>query len=214
MKIDRILLLGIVTLAVLIVLVTATLLTRDMLYIAQANLEALETVASSVKEDNAAMFGNLTHQASEIGVNIDEIAEHTAFEQLRNIGEGIAQDIKAVMDSPFLLAQAAAVTLFFAKTEAEAHGEVPSRQWAERYLYDFLTHHDDIRGVFCAWEKNAFDGKDADFIGKENPDKEMFIANPGYVSEGAFLKNAIGSAKITTTLHTFVPGCVKFVMSV
>ena len=187
MKIDRILLLGIVTLAVLIVLVTATLLTRDMLYIAQANRQALESVAASVKEDNETMFGNLTQQASEIGVNIDEIAEHTAFEQLRNIGEGISQEIKSVMDAPFSLVQAVAVTLFFVKTEAEVHNETPSREWAEHYLYDFLVHHNEIKAVFCAWEKNAFDGKDAEFVGKENPDADMFIANPDYVSEGAFL---------------------------
>ena len=187
MRIDRLLLLGIVTLAVLIVLVMATLLTRDMLSVSQANLDALHSVLNSVKEQNETMVGNLNLQASDVGANIDGITEQAAFEQLRNVGNGIAQEIKAVMDAPFALVQMIAETLLFVKTEAEALGETPSREWVEHHFVAFLGSHDDIRAVFCAWEKDAFDGKDAEFVGKENPDAEMIFSNPDYVSEGAFL---------------------------
>ena len=187
MRIDRLLLLGIVTLAVLIVSITATLLIRDMLHMSQANLVALKDVGESVKSQNKEMFGNLNSQVSALGTSINGITEQAAIEQLNNVGNGIAQEIKSVMDAPFSIVQSVADAVFFAKTEAESEGETPSREWVEHYFIDFLKNYDDIRAVFCAWEKDAFDGKDDEFIGKENPDEEMIVSNDDYISEGAFL---------------------------
>ena len=187
MRIDRLLLLGIVTLAVLIVLATATLLIRDMLYMSQENLTALKDVEKSVKSQNEEMFDNLNSQVAELGTNISGITERAAIEQLVNVGDGIAQEIKAVMDAPFSMVQSVADAVLFAKTEAESKEETPNREWVEHYFVDFLKNYDYIRAVFCAWEKDAFDGKDNEFIGKENPDEEMIFSDNNYVSEGAFL---------------------------
>ena len=187
MRIDRLLLFGIVTLAVLIVSITSTLLIRDMLSMSQANLVALKGVEESVKSQNKEMFGNLNSQVSQLGTNISGITEQAAIEQLNNVGNGIAQEIKSVMDAPFSMVQSVADAVFFAKTEAESKGETPSREWVEHYFVDFLKNYDDIRAVFCAWEKDAFDGEDDEFIGMENPDEEMIVSNEDYVSEGAFL---------------------------
>ena len=187
MRIDRLLQIGIVSLAFAIVLVTTILLTRDMLRMAETNLKELNSVSDSVKKQNEAMFKNLNDHASEVGKNIFGITENAANEQLRNVGSGIAEEIKAVMDVPFASVQAMAKTLLFEKIEAEGHGQTPSRERIEHYLVDFLVHSEEFRGLFCAWEKNAFDGKDAEFVGKENPDEDMDIGNENYVSEGAFL---------------------------
>ena len=120
MRIDRLLLLGIVTLAFVTVLATATLLTLDMLRMSKANRGELQVVANSVTEQNNAMLENLNQQASEVGPNINDITAKAAFEQLRNVGDGITTEIKAIMDAPFASVQAMATTLLFAKTEAES----------------------------------------------------------------------------------------------
>lgn len=187
MKIDRLLLIGIVTLAFLIVTVTTYLLTKDMLKMAETNLADLHSVSESVKDQNEDMFNNMNKQVSQVNRNIYGITEKAAIEQLRNVGDGISEEIKAVMNMPFASIQAVAKTLLFEKTESERLGETPSRERIEQYLIGFLQQSDEVRALFCAWEKNAFDGKDDEFIGKENPDEDMDRGNEDYVSEGAFL---------------------------
>lgn len=187
MRIDRLLLIGIVALAIAIVVVTTTLLTVDMLKMSRSNLEELNAVASSVKDQNTTMFQDINRTATEVGDDIWDITDTAATEQLKNIGENIGADIKAVMDGPFVSVKNLVTMLLFEKTEAEDRGETPDRKRVEKMLRYYLEQNEDISAVITAWEKNAFDGKDAEFVGKEKPDAGAEITNEEYVSEGAFI---------------------------
>ena len=187
MKIDRLLQIGIVSLAFVIVLVTTILLTRDMLQMAEANLGELNSVSNNVKEQNVNLFAGLGRQVSEVNANICGITEAAAIEQLNNVGRGIAEEIKAVMDVPFVSVKNLVTAVLFEKTEAERLGQTPSRERVERILRNFLEKNEEVTAAMCAWEKNAFDDKDAEFVGKEKLDEGVEITTESYVSEGAFI---------------------------
>ncbi|MGL4593566.1 MAG: hypothetical protein ACRCUY_02415, partial [Thermoguttaceae bacterium] len=187
MRIDRVLLVGIIGFAITIVVITAGFLTRDMLQLSHMSLDALHDVSMNVDLRNTEIRDGLTKQATEVSENVWTITDQAATEQLRAMGNGIAAEVKAVMDTPFAAVKSLANFLLFEKTDAEKNGQIPSRSRVEKFLVDYLKNNSNIRGIFSGWEKNQFDGKDADFIGKENPDPDMEHAFPDYVSEGAFL---------------------------
>lgn len=110
-----------------------------------------------------------------------------AEERLTKAGEKIAYKIKDIIKTPFASSRTLAKKLLTEKIEAEQRNEIPNRQQVEKDFVNYLKKEREVRAIFCAWEKNAFDGRDKDFIGKENPDPEMDIINVEYVSEGAFL---------------------------
>jgi methyl-accepting chemotaxis protein len=133
------------------------------------------------------MFGDLNKHAEEVGHDIWNTTNEAAVEQLRNVGNGIASQIKTVMDTPFVAARNLVTTILFEKTNAEQQKEVPNRERIELFFRNYLEKNTHIRAVFSGWEKNQFDGKDAEFVDKENPDPEMAHSNNNYVSEGNFL---------------------------
>ncbi|MDR3198561.1 MAG: methyl-accepting chemotaxis protein [Planctomycetaceae bacterium] len=187
MRIDKFLLFGIVLLAVSIVVVTTSVLTLDMSGMAKRNVTELNSVAENVKEQNNTMFKELNLHASALGENIWNTTNEAAIEELRNVGDEIAAKIKTVMDTPFVTARDIATILLFEKTEAEKRHEPPNRERTEHILRYFLEKNPEITAVFNGWEKNQFDGKDNEFVDKENPDPEMYHSNNNFASEGAFL---------------------------
>lgn len=187
MRIDRFLLIGIVLFAISIVVATTSVLTWDMFGMAKRNIDELNSVSENVKEQNSAMFQDLHLHASTVGQDIWNTTNEAAIDELRNVGNGIASEIKAVMDTPFVVTRDIATILLFEKTEAENRNETPSRERAERFLYNYLEKNNNVTAVFSGWEKNQFDGKDDEFVDKENPDPEMYHANNNFVSAGAFL---------------------------
>ncbi|MGL4944577.1 MAG: methyl-accepting chemotaxis protein [Thermoguttaceae bacterium] len=187
MRIDRFLLLGVIALSVISVSLVAGTLLWGLVRVDRSNRDGLKAVTESIDAQNNKVFEKLNQQAGDVGQNIWNATETSAREQLRNVGNETANRIKGMMDVPFATIRAVADTLLFIRGHAENDGSVPSRAEAESYLRDFLQRNSYARGIFCGWEPNAFDGRDADFIGKENPDPEMILANPNYVSEGAFI---------------------------
>lgn len=187
MRIDRFLLLGIVFLAIFIVIVTTSVLIFDMFNMAKRNITELNSVSESVKEQNDAMFNDLNQHVSTVGEDIWNITNEAAIEELRNVGNEIAAKIKTIMDTPFIVANDIATMLLFEKTEAEKNNDLPNRKRIEQFLYNILETNKEITAVFSGWEKNQFDGKDSEFVDKENPDPEMDHSNNHFVSEGAFL---------------------------
>ncbi|MDR3108502.1 MAG: methyl-accepting chemotaxis protein [Planctomycetaceae bacterium] len=187
MRIDRLLLIGIVLLAVFIVVIITLLLTYDMSAMAQRNIADLYSVAKSVDEQNKTLFTELNQKAESVSKDIWQVTNDAAIEELRSVGNSIAAKIKTVMDVPFVAVRDLVTTIMFEKTDAEQHGETPSRERIERILRNYLEQNEHVKAVFSCWEKNQFDGKDADFVGKENPDPEMDNLYKEYVSEGAFL---------------------------
>lgn len=187
MRIDRLLLIGITSLSIASVSLVAGVLLWGLVRVDGSHRKGLAGISQSVDGQNNLVFENLNRQATDVGQNIWDVTERVAREQLRNVGHETANRIKGMMDIPFATIRAVADAILFIRRESSVSGAPPSRGQVEHYLLDFLQRNDYARGVFCGWEPNAFDGRDADFIGKENPDPEMKSANPDYVSEGAFL---------------------------
>ncbi|GHT20867.1 hypothetical protein FACS189419_00830 [Planctomycetales bacterium] len=158
-----------------------------MFSMAKKNVAGLDSVAESVTKQNAALFTDLNKQVSDVSKDIWGTTNDAAIEELRNVGYDVAGKIKAVMDSPFVVARDIVTVLMFEKTDAEQRSEAPNRERAERILRDFLETNEQISAVFSGWEENKFDGKDKEFVDKENPDPDMDHSNNGYVSEGHFL---------------------------
>ncbi|MDR0520914.1 MAG: methyl-accepting chemotaxis protein [Planctomycetaceae bacterium] len=187
MNINRLIRAGIVLFAVAIVFVTAYFLTLNMMRMSAKYLSDLDDVKASVVKQNEHLAGELHRSTSNVGKLIWSQSDKAAIAELENHGEDIASKIKAVMDTPFVAARDIAFALMFEKTEAEKQNTVPNRAKIERFLKNYLEQHEAIAAVFSGWEKNQFDGKDAEFTGKENPDPEMSKSNNGFQSEGAFL---------------------------
>jgi methyl-accepting chemotaxis protein len=158
-----------------------------MLNMAKRNISDLGSVEEIIKNQNDAMFGLLDGQMKKVGDDVWRTTDDAAIENLRNVGDGIANEINTVMISPFVMVYDMLSMVLFEKFDAESRGVAPSRERVEKILQYYLNNNSDIFAIFCGWEKNKFDGKDAEFIGKENPDEEMDRSNNGYVSEGAFL---------------------------
>jgi methyl-accepting chemotaxis protein len=187
MRVDRLLLLGIIVLAAMIVVVTTSFLASDMFRIARRHVDDLKQIEQDVERQNKTLFEGLNKEADTVGKDIWLIVNDAAIAELREVGNDIAARIKAVMDSPFVAARDIVTSIMFEKAEAEKQNVPPSRDWVERYLRNYLEKNDAVAAVFSGWEKNQFDGRDAEFVDKENPDPDMLYSNNGYKSEGAFL---------------------------
>ncbi|MDR3182393.1 MAG: hypothetical protein LBT89_05630, partial [Planctomycetaceae bacterium] len=187
MSINRLILGGIVLFAVGIVAVLTVFSYSDMTKMIRRQTTDLVSVESRVKESNARLAETFNTSVQTVGAEMFESTGHWAIVELRGIGEDTAAKVKAVMDTPFVLARDLKTSLLFQKLSAEADKTVPNRNRTEKFLRYYLDNHPEISAVFSGWEKNQFDGKDAEFTGKENFDPEMAVTNKDYKSEGAFL---------------------------
>ncbi|MDR3234564.1 MAG: methyl-accepting chemotaxis protein [Planctomycetaceae bacterium] len=187
MSINRLILGGIVLFAVIIVAVLAAFSYYDLNQMTRRQSAALTSVEEKVQKSNKQLAETFDSSVKTVGAAISDTIGAAAVVELRNVGDDIAAKVKAVMDSPFIYAHDLGHILMFQKTAAENAKTVPDRQNTENLLRYYLEKNSDIAAVFSGWEKNQFDGKDAEFTGKEKADPEMAVTNKDYQSEGAFL---------------------------
>ncbi len=64
----------------------------------------------------------------------------------------------------------AARTLALSQSGQMTSGDTPSRGAVEEQLKAVLAGHDSFYGVWCGWESNAFDGRDAEFASSDGHD--------------------------------------------
>jgi len=89
------------------------------------------------------------------------IVEDQAVELSRKVAEGNATFVKAELDQPFSVARSIATSLNSLKEDG-----VANRNTANGILKRLLAKNEKLLGTWTAWEPNAFDKQDADFVGK------------------------------------------------
>lgn len=87
-------------------------------------------------------------------------------EIIRETGESLAQELGSQLEKPLASVQTIS-NIFSGLIES---GYTPRRENANIMLRQLFVHNPDILTSWMYWEKNAFDGKDEQFVGKDGSD--------------------------------------------
>ena len=187
MSIGKQLVVGILVLAFLIVTVITVVFAFDMSRLTTRSGESLKSFSDDVQAESKKTFETTEKGVQTVSKQIETISTDSANKQLSNVCAEIAGKINGVMDVPFGSARTLADSLLFAKLDAEKQNRVPDRAWVERYIKDIMIR-ENLQAIWCCWELNQFDGKDAEYVGKEYRDPEAAEdVEEEYVSEGCFI---------------------------
>ncbi len=187
MRISRLVVVVFALLSLVIVVLLTAVFVHGLRNISASNQAVFRSVSSEVQTTSEKTFTGLKTDLKQIGERIGRITEASANSQLSNVGNEIANQIKACMDVPFSSIRTIAHVLLLEKQAAEERGEKPSREKVENLLRGFIQRNPSIHAIWVGWEPNSFDALDSQFVGKEKIDEGVPVNNKDYVSQGCFL---------------------------
>ncbi len=170
MNIGRLLITGFIGLSILIVGVLISFFMNDMKKTTNAiNTEFVSTIGF-VHEKNMAMLDRIDQMSSETG----DIATKMGEEQLRLVGQAVANDIRTKLETRFADTRTAADFVHSYRDTLQSRGDSPDREVSNGMLKQFLLDNTGFITIWCAWEPEAYDHRDKEHVyvedGKEGPE--------------------------------------------
>ncbi|MDR1492219.1 MAG: methyl-accepting chemotaxis protein [Planctomycetaceae bacterium] len=178
MNIGRLLIIGFVGLSFAIVGVLTFVFLNEMKKTTQdINIEFLSTI-DFVQQKNQSMLdriGTMNQETEDIATQIGE-------EQMRLVGETVANDLRTQLETSFANTRTATDFLLSYRQEEKKLGRVPNRTISDQMIKYFISQNPEYFAVWSAWEPEAYDQRDADFIdvdvskpeGEQNPTGRYF----------------------------------------
>ena len=160
MNIGRLLITGFIGLSTLIVAVLLAFFMHDMKKTtSEINTEFVSTM-EFVREQNVAMLDRINKMSSDTG----DIATQLGEEQMRLVGQTVANDIRTKLETAMSDTRTIANILLGYRETQIKRDAVPDREVTNGMVRHFFTENPDFLTIWCAWELEAFDRNDKEHI--------------------------------------------------
>ena len=156
MNIGRLLIIGFIGLSTLIVAVLLTFFMRDMKKTTNEINTEFVSIIEFVREQNMAMLDRIDQMSSETG----DIATQMGEEQMKLVGQTVANDIRAKLEIGMGSTQTVANFLMGYRDARKSRHELPDREVANGMIRHFFEENTDFLTIWSAWELEAFDHND------------------------------------------------------
>ena len=185
MKIGRLLIFGFVGLSILTVGVLTCFFRNELINTTEVINSELVTTVGYMQEKNQSMLDRI----GQMGTETEGIATQMGEEQMRLLGQAVASDIRISLEVSLSDTETAANLIFSYRNTTLQQNELPNRTISNRMLKHYIETNPDYTAVWMAWEPNAFDHNDQQYIevyedrprGDQNPTGRYF---PWYIREG------------------------------
>ena len=171
MNIGRLLITGFIGLSTLIVAVLLAFFMHDMKKTTgEINTEFVSTI-EFVREQNAAMLDRINKMSSDTG----DIATKMGEEQMKLVGQTVANDIRAKLETNMSDTRTVANFLMGYRETQLKRNELPDREVTNGMIRHFFSDNADFLTIWCAWELEAFDHNDKEHVDvdEKRPDTDQ-----------------------------------------
>ena len=160
MNIGRLLVTGFIGISVLIVAILLAFFMDNMKKTTdQINMEFLSSI-EFVREQNKAMIDRIDRMSSETG----DIATKMGEEQMKRVGQAVANDIRTKLETDFAKTRTAAQFLMGYRNVTKERNELPDREISSEILKDFFLKEPQFHTLWFAWEPATYDQNDKEHI--------------------------------------------------
>ena len=160
MNIGRLLIMGFIGLSTLIVAVLLFFFLNAMKKTTNEINTVFVSTIGFVHEQNAAMLNRIDQMSSETG----DIATKMGEDQMRLVGEAVANDIRAKLETGMSDTRIIANFLLWYRDTKKSRNELPNREVANEMILRFFKENKDYLTIWCAWEPEVFDHNDKEHI--------------------------------------------------
>ncbi|MDR1382298.1 MAG: methyl-accepting chemotaxis protein [Planctomycetaceae bacterium] len=185
MKIGRLLIIGFVGLSFAIVGVLTFVFLNEMKATTQDIHEEFLSTIDFVQLKNQSMLDRI----GVMGHETEDIATQMGEEQMCLVGETVANDLRTKLETSFANTRTATDFLVSYRQEEKKLGHDPNRTISDQMIKYFISQNPEYFAVWSAWEPEAYDQKDKDYIDvdlsktkdEQNPTGRYF---PWFTREG------------------------------
>ncbi len=178
MNIGRLLIVGFIVLSASIVVVLISFFLSDMRNTTGTVISEFASTIGFVQDKNQSMLGRIDGMSSETG----DIAAEMGKEQMRLVGQAVANDIRMKLETSFADTRTAAEYMLSYRDAQKAENERPNREISNAMLQRFIELHPEYFAAWSAWEPEAYDHDDKGHIdvdpskseGEQNPTGRYF----------------------------------------
>ena len=160
MKIGRLLVIGFVGLSVLIVVVLNMFFRNELKTTTEIINTEMVTTVEFMQEKNQLMLDRIGQMGTETG----DIATQMGEEQLRLVGQAVVNDIRSNLEMHLSDVRTAAEFMLSYRNIALQRNELPDRSVSDEMLWRFFEAKPEYYAVWSAWEAEAYDNHDEDYI--------------------------------------------------